>query len=61
MSAMRGPQNDMNKVEAHLWESIRDGVYNFPEEDGQWELSYRAMQHGCHELAFFMFFSPYFS
>ena len=40
MSAMRGPQNDMNKVEAYLWENIRDGIYNFPEEDGKWELSY---------------------
>ena len=43
---MRGPQNNMNKVEAYLWESIRDGVYDFPEEDGQWELSYQAMHHG---------------
>ena len=43
---MRGPQNNMNKVEAYLWESIRDGVYDFPEEDGQWESSYRVMRYG---------------
>ena len=44
-SAMRGPQNGMNKVEAYLWESIRYGIYDFPEEDGQWELSYQVMRH----------------
>ena len=44
--AMRGPQNDMNKVEAYLWESIRDSIYNFPKEDGQWESSYQVMRHG---------------
>ena len=44
---MRGPQNDMNKVESYLWESLRDGAYDFHDDDSQWELSYRSMRYSA--------------
>ena len=44
-SAMRVPHNNMNKVESYLWESLRDGAYDFHNDDGQWESSYQSMHY----------------
>ena len=45
VDSKRGTLPTMTLPERFLWESLANGVYDWHEDDGQWDSSYRAMRH----------------